>query len=46
MKQEKEIKGSELERDKVKLPLFAHYTIPYIESPEETHTHTHTYWNQ
>ena len=43
MKQVKEIKGSQIGKEKVKLSVFNDAMILNIENPESTHTHTHTH---
>ena len=43
IKQEKEIKGTQIGKEDVKLSLFADNTILYTENHKDyTHTHTHT----
>ena len=36
IREEKEIKGIQIEKEEVKLSLFAYYTILYIENPKDT----------
>lgn len=43
IKQEKEIKCIQIEKQEVKLSLFSENTMLHVESPEDyTHTHPHT----
>ena len=47
IRQEQEIKGSQIRKEEINLSLFADNTILYMENPKfsthtRTHTHTHT----